>query len=86
MSSLINTFFGPLNRDSCFYFLFVSIIFFIALILVLASEILFIFSGLYSGRKFTFREFRTGILILTNIFIAYFVNRLLYTMCSKSLI
>jgi hypothetical protein len=40
---------------------------------------------LYSGRRITFRELRYGILILCNIFLAYFVNRLFYTMCSKSL-
>ena len=80
------TFFGPLNKDSCFYFLFISILFFIALVLVLASEVLFIFLSLYRGRKITVREFRYGLLILVNMFIVYFVNRLLYTMCSKSLI
>lgn len=79
------TFFGPLNKDSCFYFLFISILFFIALVLVLASEVFFIFTSLYSGRRITFRELRYGILILCNIFLAYFVNRLFYTMCAKSL-
>jgi hypothetical protein len=27
----------------------------------------------------------SGVIILFNIFLAYFVNRLLYTMCNKSL-
>jgi hypothetical protein len=82
MSSLINTFFGPLSSQSCLYFLFVSMFFFITLILVLASEILFVFR---SYNKINSKIFINGILILFNIFIAYFVNRLLYTICSKSL-
>jgi hypothetical protein len=85
MYHLYNTFFGPLNSDACVYFLFMSALFFVILILVLASEIIYIFSSLYSGRKFTFRDLRNGILILCNLFLAYFVNRLFYTMCAKSL-
>lgn len=82
----MDTFFGPLNKTSCLYFLFISVLFFIALVLVLASEVLFIFLSLYRGRKITVREFSYGLMILVNMFIVYFVNRLLYTMCSKSLI
>jgi hypothetical protein len=82
----MNTFFGPLSKESCLYFLFVSIIFFIILILVLASEALYILSSLSSGKNVSLKQFINGIAILANIFIIYFVNRLLYTMCSKSLI
>jgi hypothetical protein len=86
MSNFVNTYFGPLSPDSCYYFLFVSIIFFIVLVLVLFSEIIYIFSILHSGKKFDYRILTKGLLILFNIFIAYFVNRLFYTMCSRSLV
>ena len=35
--------------------------------------------------KLNFRMITSGVIILFNIFLAYFVNRLLYTMCNKSL-
>ena len=76
------SFFGPLDKSACVYFLIISIIFFISLILVLGSEVLYI---LQNFNKLNFRLLSSGIIILFNIFIAYFVNRLLYTMCNKSL-
>jgi hypothetical protein len=36
-------------------------------------------------KELDFRVFTSGVLLLFNSFIAYFVNRLLYTMCTKSL-
>ena len=86
MSDFINNFFGPLNKDSCFYFLIMSILFFVVLVLLLFSETFYIFSTLFYGKKFDFRIFTKSIMITFNIFIAYFVNRLFYTMCSRSLV
>jgi hypothetical protein len=83
MTELISMFFGPLNKSSCFYFLILTIIFFIGLVLLIFSEILFIIQNL---NKLDFKTISSGVILLFNIFIAYFVNRLLYTMCSKSLI
>jgi hypothetical protein len=85
MSGFINNFFGPLNKDSCYYFLIMSILFFVVLVLVLFSEIIYIFSILFYGKKFDFTIFNKGVMIIFNLFIVYFVNRLLYTMCSTSL-
>jgi len=83
MSGFISGFFGPLNKDSCYYFLIISIIFFVSLVLVLFSEMMYIFSILFYGKKYDSRIFTKGILISFNLFIVYFVNRLLYTMCSR---
>jgi hypothetical protein len=82
MSNLYNTFFGPLSKDSCLYFLILTALCFVALVLVLSTEIYYI---IMHYNKMNFKVFMHGVLILCNIFIAYFVNRLLYTMCSKSL-
>jgi hypothetical protein len=76
------SFFSPLDKSACVYFLIISIIFFIALILVLGSELLYI---LQNFNRINFKIISSGIIILFNIFIAYFVNRLLYTMCNKTL-
>ena len=85
MNGFINNFFGPLNKDSCFYFLIITILFFVVLVLVLFTEIMYIFSVLFYGKKFDFTIFNKGLMVTFNIFIVYFVNRLLYTMCSRSL-
>jgi hypothetical protein len=78
----MNTFFGPLDKGACVYFLIICGLFFISLVIILFSEVLF---AVRSFDKLNFKVISNGILILFNIFLAYFVNRLLYTMCTKSL-
>ena len=82
MSDFMTTYFGPLDKQSCVYFLLLSMIFFAVLIFTIFSEVVFIFKNF---EKINFRTVSTGVLLIFNSFIAYFVNRLLYTMCSKSL-
>lgn len=75
-------FFGPINKSGCVYFFITTLIFFVMLVLMLFSELIFVFQNF--GRL-NFRMISNGILILFNIFLAYFVNRLLYSMCTNSL-
>jgi hypothetical protein len=75
-------YFGPLDKQSCIYFLFLSMIFFAVLIFTIIGEIAFIAKRY---KEINFTVITSGILLLFNAFIAYFVNRLLYTMCYKSL-
>lgn len=82
MSDLMTQLFGPLDKSACVYFLLITVLFFITLILILGSELIFAFQNF---SKLNFRVVTNGVLILFNIFVAYFVNRLLYTMCTKSL-
>lgn len=82
MNDFMNMYFGPLDKQSCVYFLFLAMLFFATLIFTIFGEILYV---IRNYQKINFRVFSNGILLLFNVFIAYFVNRLLYTMCSKSL-
>lgn len=82
MSNLTTALFGPLDKGACSYFLLITVLFFISLVLVLGSEIVYIYQN---AHRVSFRMISNGFLIAFNIFVAYFVNRLLYTMCSKSL-
>ena len=82
MSDFMTTYFGPLDKQSCIYFLFLSMLFFAVLVFTIIAELIFVFKNF---KDLNFRVFTSGILLLFNSFIAYFVNRLLYTMCSKSL-
>lgn len=83
MADFMTTYFGPLTKDSCMYFLFLSMIFFAVLIVIVILEVLFL---VRRYKELNFRIFSNGVLILFNAFLAYFVNRLLYSMCSKSLL
>jgi hypothetical protein len=82
MSNLMETFFGPLDKNACLYFFIVTVLFFISFILLLLNELVFVVQNF---RKMNMRMLVNGILILFNIFLAYFVNRLMYSMCTKSL-
>ena len=82
MDDFMSNYFGPLDKSACVYFLIITVIFFIALVLVLISELLFV---VQNYNKLNFRVVSAGVLILFNVFLAYFVNRLLYGMCTRSL-
>lgn len=78
----MNRYFGPLSKDSCVYFLFIAMIFFALMVFALVANIFWIFKNY---KYFNIRIFTESLLMFFNLFIAYFVNRLLYTMCTKSL-
>ncbi len=82
MSDFMTMYFGPLDKQSCVYFLFLSMIFFAVLIFTIIGEIMFIVKRF---KEINFTVITSGVLLVFNAFIAYFVNRLLYTMCYKSL-
>lgn len=77
----MNYFFGPLPKEYCLYYYFLAVI----------SAIIFVFTAL----SFTIvilksKKMKTNMWLgmfntLLSIFIGYFVSRLLYTMCVKSL-
>ncbi len=78
----MNRFFGPLSKDSCAYFLFITMIFFGLMVVAIITEFIWIIKNY---KNFNIKMFTGGLFMFFNLFLAYFVNRLLYTMCSKSL-
>lgn len=78
----MSMYFGPLDKQSCAYFLFLTMIFFAILIFTIITEVTFVIT---KYKELNFKIFISGLLLLFNSFIAYFINRLLYTMCTKSL-
>jgi hypothetical protein len=83
MNEFMTKYLGPLDKSSCIYFLFLTMIFFTMLIFAIIAEIIFAFKNF---KNLNYKLVSTGIMLLFNLFIAYFVNRLLYTMCTKSLV
>lgn len=82
MSSFVSKYFGPLNKNSCVYFLIISGIFFVLLIVAIFTQLLWVIKNY---KQLNLKIFSGAVVMLFNIFLAYFVNRLLYTMCTKSL-
>ena len=83
MLRFLSGFFSPLTSDSCLYFLILAMLFFALLVFALVADVVFIIKN---HKKINLKLIQGGILIAFNLFIAYFVNRLLYTMCVKSII
>ena len=73
--------FGPLNKEYCIWFYFLSVFGFVLLCLLLISGIgLILFSKTKRGSGF-YMSLLTGALTYAVI---YFQNRLLYSMCTNA--
>ncbi len=83
MNDFMNQVFGPLGKDSCVYFYLFSIFFYSTFVLGVVGV------GLYIVTKYNrlsnMHLINLGFAIV-NSFLAYFVNRLLYTMCVRSVL
>ena len=78
----MTTYFGPLSREYCAYFYFMSILFFVFFVL----SIIGVFSAvIMKGKKMDFMFFVNSFMLILNTLLAYFVNRLLNTMCNGSI-
>jgi hypothetical protein len=82
MNSFMNNYFGPLPREYCVYFYFLSIIFGITFVLSVISIAYFM---IMHFKKVNVMFISNSFLLLTNTFLAYIANRLLHTMCIKSI-
>ena len=82
MSNFMTNLFGPLNKEWCNYFLYISMFMYVVFIVVIFSEVAFVFRHY---KTLDSRSIIHGLFMLVNAFLAYMVNRLLYTMCVKSL-
>lgn len=78
----MTTYFGPLSREYCAYFYFMSIIFFGFFVL---SIIGVISAVIMKGKKMDFMFILNSSMLILNTLLAYFVNRLLNTMCNGSI-
>jgi hypothetical protein len=82
MTDFFSYYFGPLDKGACVYFLIITVLFFVMLLFAILGEVMYV---LRNFKSLNMRMFTAGLLLIFNLFIAYFVNRLLYTMCNKSL-
>ena len=83
MFDIMQNYFSPLDKGACVYFFIITMIFFVLLVIALGTEILYLIKHF---KDLNIKIISNGIILLFNIFLAYFVNRLLYSMCVKSLV
>jgi hypothetical protein len=82
MNSFMNKYFGPLPREYCVYFYALSIVFGVMFVSSIVSIAYFMFTHM---KKINAMFVINSIFILLNSFLAYLANRLLHTMCVKSI-
>lgn len=82
MGNFMNDYFGPLGPEYCLYFYILSIIFGIFFLTTFFSTISY---GIFNFKKLNSLYFINSVFMLVNTFLAYLVNRLLHTMCIKSI-
>ena len=80
MSSSMNNLFGPLGREYCVWFYYLSVLGFILLVL-------FLVGGLYVAltKRVSTAYFAAMLSPALAYAIFYFQNRLLYSMCSRGM-
>lgn len=82
MSNFMDTYFGPLPREYCVYFYALSIVFGFIFVVSLVS---FLSVLIFHFKKLNMMAILNTSMLLINTFLAYLVNRLLHTMCVKSI-
>lgn len=82
MNNFMNSYFGPLGQEYCIYFYALSIIFGLTFVFSAISIASFI---VLHHKKVDAMFIVNSALVLFNSFLAYLANRLLHTMCVKTI-
>jgi hypothetical protein len=80
MSDFMNTLFGPLSGEYCLYFYYLSILSFFLLAMAIVTGVI---TGLQKDKGMYFYMSILGASVA--YLISYFVNRLMYSVCSKAM-
>ena len=78
----MTTYFGPLGKEYCIYFYVLSIVFGILFTLSVISIVSF---AIMNFKKVNSMFIVNSLMILLNTYLAYLANRLLHTMCIRSI-
>ena len=81
MSNLMDSLYGPLSVKYCFYFYILSVIMFVTFLFVLGNILFKLVRQKTSDASNMLLQFN----LLITVFIGYFSNRLMYSMCAGSL-
>jgi hypothetical protein len=82
MNTFMDAYFGPLGQEWCVYFYVLSVIFGVMFAFSAISIVSF---AVMNAKKVNLMFVVNSALVLFNIFLAYLANRLLNTMCVRTL-
>lgn len=82
MSKFMDDYFGPLSREYCGYFYILSVMFGF---LFLFSILSIVYTLVVHYKKINAMFVANALALLINLFFVYFTNRLMHTMCVKSI-
>lgn len=82
MAKFMSNLLGPLDKRACLYFYLMSALFLFLFLILIISFIVIVFR---KRKQLNAETIFSSLVLLFNAFLAYFINRLLYSMCSKSL-
>lgn len=85
MNSVLNNLFGPLPKEYCYYFYIMSIFFYVVLISFIILSLGYLVKNYNNLKEIKFVLLIYSIQVIVSLFLSYFVNRLLYSMCINSL-
>jgi hypothetical protein len=80
MSDFMNTLFGPLSGEYCLYFYYLAILSFFLFVVGIGAGVV---NGLQKNKGMMFYVYLVGGSL--TYLVSYFVNRLMFSVCSKSL-
>ena len=78
----MDKYFGPLPREYCVYFYALSVLFGVMFAFSLVSMVYFMVMHV---KRINMMFIANSFFMILNTFLAYLVNRLLHTMCVKSI-
>ena len=81
MNSFMDKYFGPLPREYCVYFYALSVLFGVMFAFSVVSMLYFMIMHM---KRVNMMFLANSFFMILNTFLAYLVNRLLHTMCVKS--
>ncbi len=82
MNEFMYRYFGPVDKQSCAYFLYFS---FVGFILLLLASVAFIVGSIMNFKKLNMMIVFNFLMIMISYFLLYYSNRILYTICTKTL-
>lgn len=81
MHNIMDLIYGPLGKEYCMYFYYLSIIGFVFMFIILITLIISIIKSKKVDQAVAMQSFTVALVY----FIFYFQNRLLYSVCSNSM-
>tara|TARA_Y100000992_G_scaffold284406_1_gene234514 strand:+ start:40 stop:279 length:240 start_codon:yes stop_codon:yes gene_type:complete len=78
MNEVMDYLFGPIGKEYCMYFYFLSVFAYILFIMALVSVMMMAMKG-------KVKNMLNAFIVVFQPFLLYFVNRMFYSMCVNSL-